>query len=82
MREEKTLFGVRATYRDSGIGRTSTIVNVLSTNKHDALDKVKESDEYELYDEPIQRSIVDGEINEHRVERKYSDYIYEQKLLE
>lgn len=50
---------------------------VMATDPHTALDKVKESlDEKDsLYDEPIQRSIVNDEIKKSRIERKYSDYI-------
>lgn len=50
---------------------------VIASDPHTALDMVSEAlDEPDtLYDEEIQRAIVDHEIAEHRVERKYDDYI-------
>lgn len=51
---------------------------VIAESAHDALDKASDVDDIrKLYDEPIQRAIVGGEISDHRVERKYSGYIEE-----
>lgn len=55
---------------------------VIAEDAHEALDKASEVEDIDkLYDEPIQRAIVDGEISEHRVERKYSGYIEEVDVI-
>lgn len=50
---------------------------VMAESPHIALDKVKESlnEKNSLYDEEIQRAIVNHEISESRIERSYSGYI-------
>lgn len=75
---QKTLFRVAVNCEECTIGSHRIGVVVVAKDGHEALDLATEhSNAKELYDEPIQRSIVDGEISDYRVERKYSGYIEE-----
>lgn len=75
---EKTLFRVAVDCVDCEIGPHKIYPVVVARNGHEALDIATEHPNADrLWDEPIQRAIVDGEIPQHRVERKYDGYIEE-----
>jgi len=58
-------------------------VLVMASDPHTALDNAAEHpNAEELYDEEIQRAIVNHEISESRVGRKYSDYIKQVEYVE
>jgi hypothetical protein len=75
---EKTLFRVAVNCEDCDMGSHCVRIIVAAEDGHEALDMATEhSNAKELYDEEIQRAIVDGEISESRIERKYSGYVEE-----
>lgn len=79
---EKTLYRVAVDCDSCTVGGAPaphrTQVIVAASDAHEALDLATEHpNASSLYDEPIQRSIVDGEISESRIERKYDGYIGE-----
>jgi hypothetical protein len=74
---EKTLFSV-AVDCERCMGPHRINVTVVAEDEHEALDRAPEHPNASaLYDEDIQRAIANGEINDHRVERKYGDYVEE-----
>lgn len=74
----KTIYEVAVDCVDCTMGPHRINVLVVAEDGHEALDRATEhSNAKKLYDEDIQRAIVDGEISESRVERKYSGYISE-----
>lgn len=75
---ERTIYRVAVDCVNCTKGPHKVRVLVIAEDAHEALDRATEHpNAKELYDEPIQRSIVDGEISESRVERKYGGYIEE-----
>lgn len=73
-----TLYEVKVDCEDCTMGPHSIYITVIAEDGHEALDKATDHpNASRLWDEEIQRAIVDGEIAEHRVERKYENYIRE-----
>lgn len=70
----KKLFKVKTMVFESGLP-TGGYTIVVAKSKKEALEKVEKSEENNLYDREIQYSIANGSIKDHRVERKYNDYI-------
>jgi hypothetical protein len=75
---EKKLFRVAADCERCTVGPHKIHPVVVAEDAHEALDRVTEhSNVKKLWDEKMQRAIVDGEISERRVERKYRGYVEE-----
>lgn len=75
---DKKLFQVAVDCNRCSFGPHKIQVTVVATDGHEALDRAPEHpNAKKLYDEEIQRMIVDGEISRERIARKYSGYIEE-----
>lgn len=75
---DKKLFRVAVDCNQCSFGPHKIQVVVVASDGHEALDRAPEHPKAKkLYDEEIQRAIVDGKISDGRVERKYRDYIEE-----